>query len=565
MTRDGVSDFLAAAATLAGADQAIAAFPLPLATQPDLARFAGAVFAAEDQVPAGFPADRAGFIHHPPYDWTLPAIPARAIVFCGPRRRIAAPMLRSAWRRGIRTVVYATPRGPKGEPIAKMLARRGLEVALHRVARVSRRLDDREGRALEAIVADLVATSPAGSKIAPVPGRILLANHSLSMGGAERQIVNTLVGLKQRGFADVALACERRHDYGSDDPFGATLQRHGIAVSELAGLPLDDPGLPSGEGLPHSLGDDVLFWAGLLRQQRPSVLHAWQDATAVKAGLAAALVGVPRIVLAARNQAPLRFAYWLPWMRPVYRALARLPNVVMTNNSAAGARDYARWLDVPEDRIQVIYNALSPEALAPGAPPDVAALRARHGIAPDAPLIGAIFRFYDEKNPLVWIATAAAVAARKPDARFLLVGEGPMRVAMQEAARGAGIADRVIFVGEMADPKPALAAMQVFLLTSRDEGLPNVVIEAQAQGIPVVTTRAGGAPEAIDPDQSGFVVDRADPTGLAARVLRVLDDKTWAATASERAKGFVAGRFGEARMLDQTLHHYGMPAGGVAT
>jgi glycosyltransferase involved in cell wall biosynthesis len=558
VTRDGVSDFLAAAATLAGADQAIAAFPLPLATLPGLARFAGAVFAAKDQVPAGFSADRAGFIHHPPYDWTLPAIPARAIVFCGPRRRIAAPMLRSAWRRGIRRIVYATPRGPKAESIAKMLARRGLEVGLHRVARASRWLDDREGRALEKIAIDLIASSPPGCRIAPVPGRILLANHSLSMGGAERQIVNTLVGLKQRGFPDVALACERRHDYGSDDPFGATLQRHGIDVAELAGLPLDDAGLPSGEGLPHSLGDDVLFWAGLLRQHRPQVLHAWQDATSVKAGLAAALVGVPRIVLAARNQAPLRFAYWLPWMRPVYRALARLPNVVMTNNSAAGARDYARWLDVPEDRIQVIYNALAPEALAPAAPPDVAALRARFGIAADAPVVGSIFRFYDEKNPLVWIATAAAVAARKPEARFLLVGEGPMRASMQEAARGAGIADRVIFAGEMPDPKPALAAMQVFLLASREEGLPNVVIEAQAQGVPVVTTRAGGAPEAIAPGVSGTVVDRADPAALAAQVLRILDDKAWAATASGRAKSFVAGRFGATRMLDETLHLYGL-------
>lgn len=557
MTQDDVSGFLNAAA---GADQAIAAFPMPLPTLPDLARFAGAVFAAEGQVPQGYPADRAGWIHHPPYDWTLPAVTARTIVFCGPRRRIAAPMLKSAWRRGIRTIVYATPRGPKAEPVAAMLARRGLEAGLHRVARVSRWLDDREGRALEAIAADLVASSAPGCKIAPVAGRILLANHSLSMGGAERQIVNTLVGLKLRGVADVALACERRHDYGSDDPFGATLQRHGITVTELAGLPLDDPGLPSGDGLPHSLGDDVLFWAGLLRQHRPQVLHAWQDATSVKTGLAAALVGVPRIVLAARNRSPLHFGYWLPWMRPVYRALSQLPNVVLTNNSQAGARDYARWLDLPEARIQVIYNALAPAALAPAAPLDVAALRARFGIAADAPVIGSIFRFYEEKNPLAWIATAAAVAAREPAARFLLVGDGPMRAAMQEAARREGIAGRVIFAGEMADPKPALAAMQVFLLTSREEGLPNVVIEAQAQGVPVVTTRAGGAPEAIDPGASGIVVDRADPTALAAEVLRILDDPAWAAAASTRARAFVAERFGEARMLDETLRLYGLVA-----
>jgi len=560
VTDDAVHDFLTAALALAGADGAIAAFPMPADQVPAADRFAGVVFASKERAQPGLPADRIGWIHHPPYDWTLPTGTARAIVFCGPRRRIAAPMLKSAWRQGVRTIVYATPRGPKAEPVAAMLARRGLEAGLHRVARLSRWLDDREGRALEGIVADLAASSPASCKVDPIPGRILLANHSLSMGGAERQIVNTLVGLKQRGVADVSLACERRHDYGSDDPFGATLQQHGIAVSELGGLPLNDSGLPSGEGLPHSLGDDVLFWAGLLRQHRPQVLHAWQDATSVKAGLAAALVGVPRIVLAARNRSPLHFGYWLPWMRPVYRALARLPNVVLTNNSLAGARDYARWLDIPEARIQVIYNALAPAALAPAQPGQVRDLRARHGIAPDAPVIGSIFRFYDEKNPLVWIAAAAAVAARRPEARFLLVGEGPMRTAMQEAARREGIADRVIFAGEMADPKPALAAMQAFLLTSREEGLPNVVIEAQAQGVPVVTTRAGGAPEAIDPGRSGIVVDRADPAALAAGVLRVLDDRTWAETASARARDFVAERFAAARMLHETLRLYGLPA-----
>jgi glycosyltransferase involved in cell wall biosynthesis len=129
---------------------------------------------------------------------------------------------------------------------------------------------------------------------------------------------------------------------------------------------------------------------------------------------------------------------------------------------------------------------------------------------------------------------------------------------MQEAARREGIADRVIFAGEMADPKPALAAMQVFLLASREEGLPNVVIEAQAQSVPVVTTRAGGAPEAIDPDKSGIVVDRADPAALATEVLRVLDNRAWAEAASTRARAFVAERFGEARMLDETLRQYGI-------
>lgn len=560
--RIDIASLLAEAETLGFQGKPLLALPLrfdPRAiTIVALNAAAGVVFPARDLVPAVMPADRAGWMHHPPYDWTLPATGARWILFLGPRRRIAVPMLRSALKRGLCRIVYAGPRGLKAEPVAAMLARRGLEVALHQVAHRAPVLDRLEGRALEKIVAAMLMRAPA--PMAAPPRRILLANHSLSMGGAERQIVNTLRGLKTRGFADLALACERRQDYGTDDPFGRILEREKIPILELAGLPLADAGLPSSEGLPHSLGDDVVFWAGLLRAHRPAVLHAWQDATAVKAGLAAAFVGVPRIVLALRNRAPWRFGYWLPWMRPVLRALARLQNVVLTNNSRAGASDYARWLDLPAERIQVVYNALAPEALAPAARDAVATFRAGFGIPEAAPVIGSIFRFYPEKNPALWIAVAAAVAARKPEARFLLVGDGPLMSAMQEAARRAGIADRVSFAGETGDPRTALAAMQVFLLTSREEGLPNVVIEAQAQGVPVVTTHVGGAPEAIDDGRSGFAAPSRDAGFLAQAVLRALQDRDWAEAAAKRARECAAERFGMELMLNRTLRLYGFDA-----
>ncbi|MCC7048063.1 MAG: glycosyltransferase [Alphaproteobacteria bacterium] len=560
--RIDIAGLLAEAATLGFKGKPLLALPLrfdPRAvTIAALNAAAGVVFPARDLVPAVMPADRAGWLHHPPYDWTLPATGARWILFLGPRRRIAVPMLRAALRHGLRSVVYAGPRGLKAEPIAAMLARRALEVALHRVARRAPALDRMEGRALEKIVAAMLRRAPAPA--AAAPDRILLANHSLSMGGAERQIVNTLRGLKTRGFADLALACERRQDYGTDDPFGRALEQEKIPILELAGLPISDVGLPSSEGLPHSLGDDVVFWAGLLRAHRPAVLHAWQDATAVKAGLAAALVGVPRIVLALRNRAPWRFGYWLPWMRPVIRALARQRNVVLTNNSRAGAADYARWLDLPDDHIRVVWNALAPEALAPAAPREAAAFRARLGIPEGLPIVGSVFRFYPEKDPLLWIAVAQAVAARMRYARFLLIGDGPLKPAMQEAARQAGIADRLVLAGEIDNSAPALAAMQVFLLTSREEGLPNVVIEAQAQGVPVVTTHAGGAPEAIDDGRSGFAVASRDAEFLAQAVLRALEDCDWAMAAAKRARECAAERFGMELMVNRTLRLYGFDA-----
>lgn len=558
LARTDVAALLDEAVALGGPGKPILALPDPddarAVTLAHLDRVAGVVFATREQVPSVMPKERAGWLRRPPYAWTLPAARARWALFAGPRRRIARPMLQTALRHGVRRIVYAGPRGLKAESVAAMLARRGLEVVLHHVARRLPALDRLEGRALERIVAALLGRAPAPA--AGAARRILLTNHSLGLGGAERQIVNTLLGLKARGFGDLALACERRHSDGADDEFGRLLEARGIAIAEVPGRPVDDRDLPPSDGLPHSLGDDMQFWAALIRSYRPSVLHAWQDTTAPKAGLAAALAGVPRIVLATRNRAPWRFAYWLPWMRPVYRALAARPNVVLTNNSRAGARDYERWLGLPEGRIHVIYNALAPDALAPPAGDAVAALRARLGIPDAAPVVGSMFRIYPEKNPALWIATAAAVAARNPGARFLLVGDGPLKGAMQAAALRAGIADRVIFAGEVADPRAALAAMDVFLLTSREEGLPNVVIEAQAQRVPVVATAAGGVPEAVEDGRSGFVA-AADANALAQAVLRVLGDRAWAVAARAHAPSFVAARFGVDRMLDETLRLYG--------
>ena len=94
------------------------------------------------------------------------------------------------------------------------------------------------------------------------------------------------------------------------------------------------------KGLAHAvpvfrrrLCDDVVYYMRELIELRPEVVHAWQDATNIKVGIAAALLGVPRIVLSTRNMAAVRFAYYHPYMWPAYRALERLPNVVFVNNS----------------------------------------------------------------------------------------------------------------------------------------------------------------------------------------------------------------------------------------
>ena len=532
---------------------------------------AGVIWPAREQVPVGASSQRTGWLLDPPYDWILPSSSSDRLLFLGPRRRLTAKMLKSAFVAGVRHITYAGPFGWHSTSVLRLIGERTREHGLRFLARIIPPMLSVCGDGLEReFVLFINSAQERNAKPATtaVPMRIVFANHSLSTGGAERQIVNTLIGLKEHKFEDLTLLCERRRDYSRTDTFGRQLTDHGIAIVELPTVPISEPSVelldlakwlrPGLDRWPPILADDVFFFAEMLLRWRPSVLHVWQDITNIKAGLAAVAAGVPRIVLSTRNVSPLHFTNWYPWLRPAYRALARHPGIVFVNNSEAGALDYARWLDLPVQCFNVVRNGLARDALLHADKETVAAFRAQHGIRPGLRIVGSIFRFFPEKNPQLWLRVAAEIVRRRPDTRFLLLGSGPMLFSMHRLVERLGIKNHVIFAGEEDDPRAALAVMDVFLLVSRAEGLPNVLIEAQAQGVPVVTTAAGGAAEAVDPGRTGLIVREANRSELASAVLRVLDDAGWADAARRHGPSFVATRFGLTSMIDETVRLYGL-------
>jgi glycosyltransferase involved in cell wall biosynthesis len=413
-------------------------------------------------------------------------------------------------------------------------------------------------RAERALAAALAAARTRPPRIDPVPGRVLMFNASLLPGGAERQLVNTAVGLAQRGAAHgierVLVALDAA---GEGAPAGGLLTELAAAVSVeiLAEAAVPEAVVRLSARLPADAAARLRRMAAAILRHRPAVVHAWQDSTAVCAGLAAAWAGVPCIVLSGRNLSPRNFVFWTPWLRPGFRALLASPGVRLLNNSAAGARDYADWLGVAVDRIGVLRNGI---VLAPRDPQAAEAarlrLRARLGVPADGRLVGSVFRFYPEKRPLLWVAAAAAYAARDPGARFTVVGWGPFEEPMRRAARKAGIADRLHLLPPDAPVAEVLAAMDAFLLTSACEGTPNVVLEAQAAGLPVIATAAGGTEEALR--EGAAALAAPTPPALAAALAALFADPARLAAARADGPGFVAERYGLPRMLDETLAVY---------
>jgi len=396
---------------------------------------------------------------------------------------------------------------------------------------------------------------------------ITLVIGNLGPGGSERQAATTLVGLASHGCRDLALLCNRL-DSPTDRFYSHLLEGCSMSISELyqglrdANHGEDNKALACAglrvlmDKLPSEL-KDIPWYAQEFLATRPRIVHAWLDYTNVKAGLAAALIGIPRIVLSTRNVAPNNFALFQPYMREAYRALAGRPNVCLLNNSEAGARDYERWLGLPRGTFRVVRNGFDFTGLEVGEKREGAReFRTRLGIPLEVPLVGSVLRFYEEKRPLLWVEVAARVAERRPDVRFLMVGDGPLREEARWRALGYGLGDRMVMPGNEKDVAVAIAAMDVFLLTSRLEGFPNVLIEAQALGVPVITTDAGGAAETLIQGRTGYAVRPHSVDLLADAVLQALGDRPWREAARQAAQKFVRERFSMSEMVDRTLDAY---------
>jgi glycosyltransferase involved in cell wall biosynthesis len=302
--------------------------------------------------------------------------------------------------------------------------------------------------------------------------------------------------------------------------------------------------------------EDPLRYLIIFLKIRPKIVHAFLDENNVKAGVAAVLARVPKIVLSARSVAPDNFKWLIKnYMRPGYKSLLRRHEVVFCSNSYAGGRDYRRWLLKPFLKIHVVHNGVDFEAFATRDEIDRSA-RARFGIPSQALVIVSVMRLSEEKQPVLWARAVIEISRRRPNVHFVLVGDGPSRSEVELMIEQASIAGRVCIIPQTLDVPTVLRASDLFLLTSRVEGLPNVLIEAQAVGVPVVTTPAGGAVETLNPGVTGLIAPDYSVSALVDTCLSLLDNDALRASMAKAAPLFVRGKFSLDRMFRDTLSAY---------
>jgi glycosyltransferase involved in cell wall biosynthesis len=396
--------------------------------------------------------------------------------------------------------------------------------------------------------------------------RVLMVISVLARGGCERQLLATARGLLERGYTIEIF----KLDVG---PSGDT-----SFEAEFAALPIviscardfgDTCSPPPGGHDPHGLAQftpmlqhlDVVQLSVALEQAirrfRPSIVHCWSELSSVIGGLVGVSLGVPQIVLQLVNVTPhrqnLRGA---ALYRDAYRALLSKPNVRLLNISTANARNLEQWLGVPRGTVKLLRNAFVPDSVRVRTPEEAKSFRQGLGIPLHAPTIGTIMRFAPEKDPDLWLETARLIAAARPDVWFVLAGYGALAEHVALKLKQMSLSQRVVLLGATIDVGAIYACIDVFLMTSQYEGTPNVLIEAQAAGVPVVAPDVGGIRETIAPGRTGLLVHDRDAARLAEAALGVLANPLLRQRARAYGPRFVSQRFNWRRKIDATIAHY---------
>ncbi|MGH3372045.1 MAG: glycosyltransferase family 4 protein, partial [Nocardioidaceae bacterium] len=293
----------------------------------------------------------------------------------------------------------------------------------------------------------------------------------------------------------------------------------------------------------------------LFKRERPDIVHTHSSKAGLVGRLAARLAGVPAIAHTVHG-----WSFHDEMPRLVRRA------VVVTERLAArwtslivvvGERDaeigrverigHQASYALIRSGIEVAAYSTSPEARAKA--------RSAFGIPEGVPLVGTVTRLSRQKDPTTLLTAVRLVVDVRPDVHCVIVGDGPLRSEVEAHVRELGLRSQVTLLGARDDVAALLPGFDAFVLSSRWEGLPRVVIEAMAAGVPVVATDVGGVAEAVDDGTSGLLVPVGDEHALAQAVLRVIGDPVLAADMGRAAETRV-GEFDTSVMIDRLDRAY---------
>jgi glycosyltransferase involved in cell wall biosynthesis len=271
---------------------------------------------------------------------------------------------------------------------------------------------------------------------------------------------------------------------------------------------------------------------------RPDLVHCWLLYANLAGSIAARLAKMPLVVTSVRNiQSEVNYNYYDPrWQRTLERATAPLADAI-TANAPAVAEDYKLFARARADQVVTVPNGVDVEALHCLSAEERARKRQTLGLGLHDVVIGTVARLAKEKDFETFLRAVARARKELPPLRCLIVGEGPLRAQLEAFASSLDLMGVVQFLGERKDVGNLIQCYDAFLLTSVIEGMPNVVMESQLLGVPVVATRAGGTVDLIRDGETGLLAPIGDHQALASCIVRLFtEDGLWGRISLASAK-----------------------------
>ncbi len=346
---------------------------------------------------------------------------------------------------------------------------------------------------------------------APIP-IALMSNHGHVLGGGEISLLDLAATLDRSRWTPIVVT-------PSEGEVATRCRAVGLAPSIV---PLPTVRCPTWQAL-----RSVATLRRLCRKTGARLLHANGSRAMIFAALAGALRPCPVIW-------HVRVADREPFLD---RLLARCAAVIVVNSEAVRRR--FAWTTHP--KVRVVYNGVDLARYTPREPSSEA--RAAWGVPAAAPLVMSVGRFVAYKGYHDLIDAAAVMHRDRPDAHWVLVGDGELKSALTAQAAERGLEKHVHVIGWRDDVPELLSHCDLFVLPSHGEHFGRVVIEAMAMAKPVVATAAGGVPEIVQDGETGLLVAPADPAALSRAMSKLVHDRAMAQRMGRAGRRRVEERF----------------------
>lgn len=358
---------------------------------------------------------------------------------------------------------------------------------------------------------------------------VLYVVGSFRAGGAQRHCLALWQRLDRDRF-DLRICCEEKDGLLLDDVISVGMPVIELGVRKLA----------SAKALSamHRLSQYI-------KNDRIDVVHSYLFEANILAVAAARMARTGKVIISVRAMND-----WMGWRhRTANRLVNRFADSITVVSHAVKSSVIEKEGADPK-KVRVIPNGV--EVPENGLPRDVArdSARSRLGLHGSGPVVGCVANFNRYKDHSTLVKAAQTAVADLPETTFVLVGDGPLRATIEEQVHTVGLDANFVFTGTIPDTSRAMSAFDLFVLPSLEEGMPNVVLEAMAAGLPVVATAVGGTPEVVVDGKTGLLVPPRSSASLAAAMLELTRDRRRAGQMGVEGRMRIASEFSLERMID---------------